>query len=205
MKKTGYVISLVGGILAIILSVLIPITGSYFYLGDDIARFYTRNQDKLDNMWADVGEYNGTGLLLKVDLDDYIDDYSDVLEDLKSDDLKDIGDENGEEAFDEAARIMRDVEDYLPDLRLGVIACVIASVIALIGSEIARSYRIAGGVMVLSGAALTLIFSLVASSIISMAPASLLLIVGGALQIAGPKTQAASQQQETALGGGVQQ
>ena len=41
--------------------------------------------------------------------------------------------------------------------------------------------------MVLSGAALLLIFSLLASSILPMALASLLLFIGGLLQIARPK------------------
>lgn len=204
MRKAGYVISLVGGILALMLSVLMIVTGPYFRLGDDVSRFCTRNQDKLGEMWADIGEYFGIGLLLRVDLDDYIDDYADVLEDLDADDLKDIGDEYHLEAFDDAARIFRDAEEYLPSLRLGVIACVIASVIALVGNEIARKYRVAGGVMVLSGSAFTLIFSLVASSIITMAAASLLLVLGGVLQITKPKLAAAVPQQEE-LRGGIQQ
>lgn len=205
MKKAGFVISLIGGILALMLSVLMLVTGPYFHLGDDISRFCSRNQDKLDEMWADVGEYFGAGLLLRVDLDDYIEDYAEVLEDIDADDLKDIGDEYGEDAFDDAARIFRDAEEYLPSLRLGVIACVIASVVALAGSEIARRYRVAGGVMVLSGAAFTLVFSLVASSIITVAAASLLLILGGVLQIVKPKMPAAVPQQEAVSLGGIQQ
>lgn len=204
MKKAGYVLSLAGGILAIIISALMVVTGPYFCFGGDVSRFYSRNQHKLDVMWASVGEYKGAGLLLRADLDDYIEDYSRVLRRLDADDLEDVGKAYNEEAFEDAARIFRNVEDYLPSLRLGVIACVIASVIALIGSETARRYRVAGGAMVLSGAALNLIFSLIAGSIITMAPATFVLILGGVLQIVKPKACAAAQH-EAVSGGGLQQ
>jgi hypothetical protein len=180
------------------------ITGLFFYLGDDVSRFYAKNKDHLDGMWADIGEYYGVGLLLRVDLDDYIEDYAEALEDLDANELQDIGDKYSFPAFDDLSRIYRDFEDYLPSLRLGVIACLIASVMALIGTEVARRYRVAGGVMVLAGAALTLIFSLVASSIITMALASVLLIAGGLLQIAKPKAHAV-QETPTVSGGGIEQ
>jgi hypothetical protein len=57
--------------------------------------------------------------------------------------------------------------------------------------------------MVLSAGALTLIFSLVAGSIVPMALASLLLLLGGVLQIAKPKAPAAALDEFPA--GGVQQ
>ncbi len=205
MKKAGYVLSLIGGILAVILSVLMVITGLFFYLGDDVSRFYTRNNDHLDGMWADIGEYYGAGLLLRVDLKDYIEDYSDVLKDLDAHDLEAVGAHYGFKPFDDLARIFSKADEFIPTLVLGAIACLIASVLALVGSETARRYRVAGGVMVLSGAALTLIFSLVASSIITMAPASVILIAGGLMQIVKPKLPVAAAQQEEVLGGGIQQ
>lgn len=204
MNKAGYTISLLGGVLAIIFSVLLLITGPVLFAGSDVSRFYTRNQDKLDEMWADVGDYYGVELFLKGDLGSYIDGYTRVLSYVNADDLRAIGEKYHEEAFRDTAKIYEDVEAYVPNLKLGVIACVAASIIALIGAEAARKFRVAGGVMVISGGALTLIFSLVASSIIPMALASLLLILGGVLQIVKPKTAAPAYSGEV-NSGGVQQ
>jgi hypothetical protein len=203
VNKAGYGISLVGGILAVIFSALLLITGPVFFAGSDVSRFYERNRDKLDEMWADVGDYYGVELFLKDDLKNYIDGYTNILGDVGANDLRDIGKQYNEEAFDDAARLYEDLSAYLPSLKLGVIACVAASVIALIGAEAARKYRIAGGIMVLSAGALTLIFSLVAGSIVPMALASLLLLLGGVLQIAKPKAPAAAMNEFPA--GGVQQ
>ncbi len=205
MNKAGYCISLIGGVLAVVFSLLLLITGPVLFAGSDVSRFYTRNQDKLDEMWADVGDYYGVALFLKGDLDDYIDGYSEILGNIGADGLRDIGEQYQEEAFRDAARLYEDLDAYIPKLKLGVIICVAASVIALIGAEAARRFRVAGGVMVISGGALTLIFSLVASSIVPMALASLLLILGGVLQIVKQKDLAAIKGQCAAPAGGVQQ
>jgi hypothetical protein len=178
------------------------LTGPIFTFGGDISRFLTRNADKLDDMAADVDKYYGVDLLLVGDLDTYIEDNTDVLEDIDADELKDIGEEYGESAFGEAARLYEKADEYSLSLKIGVIACTAASVIALIGAQI-RKRRVIGGVMVLSAAALTLIFSLVAGSIISMLLASLLLILGGVLQVAKPKAQAVQDPGEFS-GGGIQ-
>jgi hypothetical protein len=204
VNKAGYGISIIGGILAVIFSALLLITGPVLFAGSDVSRFYDRNSDKLDEMWADVGDYYGVELFLKDDLKNYIDGYTNILGDIEADDLRDIGRQYNEEAFDDAARIYEDFGAYLPSLKLGVIACIAASVIALFGAEAARKYRVAGGIMVISGGALTLIFSLVASSIVPMALASLLLILGGVLQIVKPKEPAGAYQ-GAINGGGVQQ
>lgn len=185
MNKAGYCISLIGGVLALALSVLMILSGPIFTFGDDVSRFLTRNRDKLDEMVADIGDYYGADLLLEGDLDAYIEDYTDISQDIDANELEDIGAAYKESAFDDAARLYRKFDEYLLSLKIGVIACTAASVIALIGAQVRRN-RVAGGVMVLSAASLTLIFSLVAGSIISMAPASLMLILGGVMQIAKP-------------------
>lgn len=202
MNKTGYCISLIGGVLALALSVLMIITGPIFSFGGDVSRFLTRNWDKLDEMVADVGDYYGARPLLQEDLDTYIEDNTAVWDDIDANKLEDIGRQYNEDAFSDAARLYGKFDEYLLNLKIGASACVAASVIALIGAQV-RKRRVAGGVMVLSAAALTLIFSLVAGSIISMAPASLLLILGGVLQIAKPKVRAIQSPGEFS-GGGVQ-
>lgn len=205
MNKAGYCISLIGGVLAVVFSMLLLITGPMLFAGSDVSRFYSQNQDKLDEMWADTGDYYGVELFLKGDLAEYIDGYTNILGDIDADVLRSVGEQYQEEAFRDAARLYEDVSAYVPKLKLGVIVCVAASVIALIGAEAARKFRVAGGVMVLSGGALTLIFSLVASSIIPMAAASLLLMLGGVLQIVKPKDLAAATRQAAIPAGGIQQ
>lgn len=203
MNKAGYTISLIGGVLALVLSVLMVVTGPIFAFGDEASRFFTRNSDRLEYVFADIGDYYGVKPLLQDDLGTYIDDYMDVLQDIDADELEDIGAEYKESALDDIVKLYRKIDEYSLSLKIGVIACTAASIIALIGAQV-RKHRVAGGVMVLSAAAFTLIFSLVAGSIISMAPASLLLILGGVLQVAKPKSQKAIQSPGELSGGGVQ-
>ena len=188
MNKAGFVFSLIGGVLAILFSVLLVITGPYFFAGSDIADFSEENQGDLLLMWRNFGRYNDVPMLWETDVDDYVDGYSKALQKLDTEELRDMGNEYSMEAYDDLARIYGDVNEYIPRLRISVIACLISAVIALAGAAVAKIQRIAGGVMVLSGAALLLIFSLLASSILPMALASLLLFIGGLLQIARPKT-----------------
>lgn len=202
MNKAGYCISLIGGVLALVLSVLMIITGLIFTFGDDASRFLSRNRDRLDEMVAEIGDYYGAKPLLQDDLGTYIEDFTDISEDIDANELEDIGAEYKDDAFSDAARLYRKGDEYLLSLKIGVIACAVASIIALIGAQV-RKHRVAGGVMVLSAASLTLIFSLAAGSIISMAPASLLLILGGVLQIAKPKSPAVQSPGEIS-GGEVQ-
>ncbi len=192
MNKAGYIISLIGGVLAIFFSVLLIITGPLLFAGKDAYDFVTDNEQELDEIWAYIGDYNGIDEFLTNDFEDYVDEYAQVLEEIDADELEDMGKQYDVKAFAKLADIYTDFEEYLPNLKLGVLICLIASVAALIGAELARRFHIAGGVMVLSGAALTLIFSLVAGSIIPMAAASLLLILGGIMQILKPKQKAAS-------------
>jgi hypothetical protein len=118
-----------------------------------------------------------------------VDKYSEILQDMDPEELRDIGDAYQMDAFDDLALICGDMQEYIPRLKLCVIACLISSVIAMAGAAIAKVARIAGGVMVFAGAGLLLIFSLLASSIVPMALASLLLLVGGLLQISKPRVQ----------------
>lgn len=204
MNKTGYCISLIGGVLAVVLSVFMLITGPFFTFGDDVSRFVTKNSNKLAGIWADIGDYYGVAPLLQDDLDSYIDGCLDILPEINSDELKDIGDEYHEKAFEDLAVIVRKFEEYKPSLIIGTIVCAAAAIAALIGAQVAKTRRVAGGVTVLSAAALTLIFSLVAGSIISMAIASLLLIIGGLLQIAKPKVPVIIQNPEEITSGGIE-
>jgi hypothetical protein len=187
VNKAGFVFSLIGGVLAILFSVLLVVTGPYFFAGDDIAEFANENGDDLLPIVRNVGAYNDVPMFWETDLDEFVTGYSKVIQKLDAQKLRDIGDEYEMEAFDDLALIWQDIEEYIPKLKICVLACLIASVIALAGAAIARSARIAGGVLVLAAAGLLLIFSLLASSILPMALASLLLIAGGLMQLARPK------------------
>ena len=206
MNKAGYVISLVGGVLAVVFSVMLVFTGPLLYAGDDVYRFIKENAateeegSGLGKMWADIGDYYGIAPFLESDFYDYVSDYVDVIQDIDAREFENLGNEYGRETFYDLARMYNDFEEYLPKLYLGTVACIIVSVIALIGAQIARRYRVVGGSVILTCAALTLIFSLVASSIIPMALASLLLILGGIFQLASPRAPMAIQGPET--GGG---
>jgi hypothetical protein len=184
VNKAGFVVSLIGGLLAILFSLLLVVTGPYFYAGSDIADFAEENEDDLPVMWMDIGKYNDVEMLPSAELDNYIEEYSEVLQDTDAEDLQDIGDEYDVKAFDDLARIYEDIDEYIPRLKICILVCLAASVIALAGAAVAKVAKVAGGVMVLSGAGLLLIFSLLASSILPMALASLLLLAGGLLQIA---------------------
>lgn len=187
MNKAGFVFSLLGGVLAVLFSVLLAVTGPYFFAGSDIAEFTEENEDDLLLVWKNMGDYNGVPMFWETDLDEFVDGYSEILQKLDAEELRDIGDTYNMEAYNDLARIYEDVDEYLPRLKISMIACVISAVLALAGAAVARISRIAGGVMVLAGAALLLIFSLLASSILPMALASLLLLIGGLMQMARPK------------------
>lgn len=182
MNKTGYVFSLIGGVLAIVFSVMLVVTGPWLYASEEVIDFFEDNGQDMGSMWTTFGEYNRINPFLEDDLEDYVADYQKALEKVDARDLKDMGEDYEIEAFEDMADIYRDMEDYLPKLQLGLIACLIASVIGLIGAQVAVKFQVAGGVMVLVSSALTLIFSLVAGSIVPMVLASLLLVVGGVLQ-----------------------
>lgn len=188
MNKAGFVFSLIGGVLAILFSVLLVVTGPYFFAGRDVAAFASENEDDLLPIVKDIGEYNGVAMFWEAaDLDDFVDGYAKILHKLDAKELRKIGDEYGMESFDDLARLYGDIQEYVPTLKICVLVCLIASVIAMAGAAVAKVARIAGGVMVLASAALLLIFSLLASSILPMALASLLLLAGGLLQLAKPK------------------
>jgi hypothetical protein len=210
LNKTGYVFSLIGGVLAVVFSVLLVITGPYFFAGSDVSHFISANSEVLPDgntnlglIWTDIGDYYGLDPILKVSFDDYISGYQDVFHDISADDLDDMADKYDMDSFHKLSVIYGKFEDYLPKLEMGVIACLAASIIALVGAQVARRYRAAGGAMVLSAAALTLIFSLIASSILPMALASVILVLGGLLQLVKPKESAALSGQQAERDGGV--
>ena len=189
MNKAGYIISLIGGVFAMLFSVMLIVTGPYFVVADDADAFLSDNADDIGVMWTRIGDYYKVGTFFITDFDDYADGYLKAFRRIDERDLEDIGEEYDIPAFDDLAEIYEDVEDYIPLLMMGVIGSMAGAVIALIGAAVARRYRTAGGAMVLSGAALTLIFSLVAGSIVPMALASLLLIMGGVFQITKPRSE----------------
>ena len=190
MNKAGYIISLVASILAIILSILLIAVGPVLTIGPDVSNFYGEYEDDIADMWTMLDEYNGAQPFIEADLEDYIDEHAEIVEDLDARELSKIAERYDSEAFADLADIFEDNADYLPKLRLGVIGCLAASILALIGAEIARRFRIAGGVMVLAGASLTLIFSLIGGAIVPMAAASLLMMLGGVFQILQPSEKA---------------
>ncbi len=183
MNKVGYIISLVGGVLAVFLSVMLIVVGPVLTLGPEVKDFYAENKDNLFDMWVKMGDYNGTESFLQVDFGEYVDEYAGIIKGLDASELDEIAEEYDSEAFADLANIFEDNEEYWPKLRLGVIGCLVASVVALVGAELARRKRIVGGAFVLAGAAMTLVFSLVGGAIAPMAAASLVLILGGILQI----------------------
>jgi len=206
LNKVGYVISLIGGILAVVFSVLLIITGPVMFAGGDVNRFYSENSSDMGKIWTDIGDYNGVDAFLQGNLKDYVSGYTDALKTIDANELEDMSTRYNMDAFHDLAGLYNKFEGYIPKLETGILVCLVASVAALVGAQVARKFRTAGGAMVLSAAALTLVFSLVASSIIPMAAASLLLFLGGLLQMAKPKAEIAKNSQETAgSGGGIQQ
>jgi hypothetical protein len=209
LNKVGYIISIVGGILAVVFSMLLIITGPVFFAGDDVYHFISDNSNymsdnsnNLGKMWVDIGNYYKIDPFLKNNLGDYISGYTDALQNLSARDLEEMSTKYDMDAFHDLAGIYNKFEGYLPKLEIGFMVCLVASVAALAGAELARKFRVAGGATVLSAAALTLIFSLIASSIIPMAAASLLLMLGGLLQMAKPRADVTIHSQEIADSGG---
>ena len=190
MNKAGYIISMVASILAIILSIMLIAVGPVLTIGPDVSDFYADYEDDIAGMWITLDEYNDAQPFTEADLENYIDEHIDIIEDLDARELNKIAERYDSEAFADLADIFEDNEDYLPKLRLGVIGCLVASIVALIGAEVARRFRITGGVMVLTGASLTLIFSLIGGAIVPMAAASLLMMLGGVFQILRPSEKA---------------
>lgn len=196
MNKAGYCLSIIGGVLAVVFSVLLVITGLLFFAGNDVSRFISNNGGQgggnLGKMWEKIGDYYKVSPFLSGRLDKYIKGYENAFETMTASDLEDMADKYGMDSFGDLARIYRKIDAYLPKLRIGVIACLIASVAALIGAQAARKYRVGGGITVVSAGALTVIFSLLAGSILPMAAASVLLVAGGLMQMKGPGAQRAS-------------
>lgn len=182
MNKTGYVFSLIGGVLAIVFTVMLIVTGPWLYAGEDVVDFAEDNSKDLGLMWTTFGDYNRINPFLEDDLEDYVADYQRAFGKVDARDLKVMSEDYELVAFKDMADIYKDIEEYLPKLQLGLIACLIASLIGLIGAQVALKFQVAGGVMVLVSSAMTLIFSLVAGSIVPMVLASLLLVIGGVLQ-----------------------
>lgn len=209
MNKTGYVFSIIGGVLAIAFSVLLVVTGPYFYMGKDISRFISENREiqsdnstDLGKMWEDIGSYYKIDPLLKGSFGDYISGYESAFTSMTADDLQKMSKKYDMDSFKDLALIYKNIKSYIPKLEIGVIACLILSVAALIGAQVARKNRTAGGTIVICSGAFTIVFSLVAGSIIPMALASVLLIIGGFLQAAKPKLNIEIQNRQTNEGNG---
>lgn len=198
LNKAGYCLSIIGGVLAVVFSVLLIITGLLFFAGKDVALFISNNGgqtsggESFGKMWEKIGDYYKVSPFLSGRLDKYIKGYENAFETMTASDLEDMADKYNMDSFGDLARIYRKIDAYLPKLRIGVIACLIASVSALIGAQAARKYRTGGGITVVAAGALTVIFSLLAGSILPMAAASALLIAGGLMQMKGPKARGAA-------------
>lgn len=193
MNKAGYVFSLTGGVLAVVFTALLFLTGPLFSFGRDLYRFisynsgYTQEADDLGKIWVYVGDYYEVAPFMSVSLKKYITDYEDAFKKINASDLEDMYEKYNLDSFGDLAGIFRKLNAYLPKLVISVIACLAASVAALTGAQVARKYRTGGGITILAAGAVTVIFSLLAGSILPMAAASALIITGGLMQMRGRK------------------
>jgi len=178
MSRGGYVTSMVGGVLALVFAMLMLLTGFLWAVGGDLSTFFEERGDRIGSMWELLGRYQGVDDFLKDDLSEYVTEYKAALEKTNSEDLEALADKYNSAAFRDMAAIVAKVESLRLRLIIGTILSVLASVAALIGAQVARVRQRAGAVTVLCSSILTLGFSLLAGSVLPMAAASLLLLIG---------------------------
>lgn len=178
MNRGGYVTSMVGAVLALVFSMLLPLTGFWWTAGGDLSRFIEERGDRIGSMWELLGRYQGTDDFMESDLSEYMDQYKEALEKTDSTDLEVLADKYDSAAFRDMAAIVAKLENLRLRLWIGSAACLLASVAVLIGAQVARVRPKAGGVTALCASILTLGFSVLAGSALPMALASLLLLIG---------------------------
>jgi hypothetical protein len=185
MSRGGYVTSMVGGVLALVFAMLMLLTSFLWAVGGDLSRFFEERGDRVGSMWQLLGRYQGVDDFLKDDLSTYVVEYKAALEKTDSEDLEALADKYDSAAFADMAAIVAKVETLRLRLILGTIFSVLASVAALIGAQVARVRLKAGAVTVLCASILTLGFSLLGGSVLPMAVASLLLLIGSLVLLNG--------------------
>jgi hypothetical protein len=185
MSRGGYVTSMVGGVLALVFAMLMLLTSFLWAVGGDLSRFFEERGDRVGSMWELLGRYQGVDDFLKDDLSTYVVEYKAALEKTDSEDLEALADKYDSAAFADMAAIVAKVETLRLRLILGTIFSVLASVAALIGTQVARVRLKAGAVTVLCASILTLGFSLLGGSVLPMAVASLLLLIGSLVLLNG--------------------
>lgn len=185
MSRGGYKTSMVGAVLALVFSMLLLLTGFLWTLGGDLSRFFEERGDRIGSMWELLGRYQGTHKFLETDLAQYVDEYKEALNQTDSEDLEALADKYDSAAFADMAAIVAKWEGLKLRLIIGCILSVLSSVAALVGAQVARVRLKAGAVTVLIASILTLGFSLLAGSVLPMAVASLLLLIGSLVLLNG--------------------
>ena len=178
MNRGGYVTTMLGAVLALVFSMLMLLTSFLWALGGDLSRFLEERGDRVGSMWELLGKYHDASKFLETDFAAYVDDYKVVLEETGSEDLEALAEKYDSAAFADMAAIVAKWEALKLRLWIGTVMSVLASVAALIGAQAARVRPKAGAVTILIASILTLGFSLLAGSVLPMAVASLLLLIG---------------------------
>jgi hypothetical protein len=187
---------MVGGVLALVFAMLMLLTGFLWAVGGDLSRFFEERGDRVGSMWKLLGRYQGVDDFPQDDLGEYVTEYKAGLEKTTSEDLAALADKYDSEAFADMAAIVAKVEALRLRLIIGTIMSVLASVAALAGAQVARVRLKAGAVMVLCASILTLGFSLLAGSVLPMAVASLLLLIGALVLMKGQAYESADSDHE---------
>jgi hypothetical protein len=185
MSRGGYVTSMVGGVLALVFAMLMLLTSFLWAVGGDLSRFFEERGDRVGSMWKLLGRYHGVDDFPQDDLGEYVTEYKAALEETGSEDLEALADKYDSAAFRDMAAIVAKVEALRVRLIVGMVLSALASVAALIGAQVARVRLKAGAVTVLCASILTLGFSLLAGSVLPMAVASLLLLIGSLVLLNG--------------------
>jgi hypothetical protein len=176
---------MVGGVLALVFAMLMLLTSFLWAVGGDLSRFFEERGDRVGSMWKLLGRYQGVDDFPQDDLGEYVTEYKAALEKTDSEDLEALAEKYDSAAFADMAAIVAKVEALRLRLIIGTVMSALASVAALIGAQVARVRLKAGAATVLCASVLTLGFSLLAGSVLPMAVASLLLLIGSLVLMKG--------------------
>ncbi len=186
MSRNGYLTSMTGAVLALVFSMLMLLTSFLWALGGDLSRFFEERGDRVGSMWELLGKYHDAAVFLKTDLSTYVDDYKVVLTETTSEDLETLADKYDSKAFADMAAIVAKWEGLELRLYIGMAMSVLASVAALAAAQLARVRLKAGAVTILVCSILTLGFGVLGGSVLPMAVASLLMLIGSLVLLKKP-------------------
>lgn len=185
MSRGGYVTSMAGGVLALVFAVLMLLTGLLWAVGGDLVRFFEERGDRVGSMWKLLGRYHGVADFLQDDLGEYVTEYKEALKQTNSKDLEALADKYDSAAFRDMAAIVAKLKALRVRLIVGTVMSVLAAVAALVGAQVAKVRLKAGAVTILCASILTLGFSWLAGSVLPMAAASLLMLIGSLVLLSG--------------------